>query len=1219
MEKKSFSVTRDTSGLFEATGFWSGDSIYFNIETHQFVITNCDISPENINDMIINYLHEKDENNGITRFEKEILSIIDSDRYPFPSIFSVNHTVRAHYSFQHIRRSIKEVLPHPPSLRTSWDDFYLWLKKQKKTPVEQKNYFCELIIETYTNCESSDFAYVTGLRLLLHPWLKFNIARWVEQKLTIDDIICLIANLDLNQELQISRREGPCSPDFFKKVEQLTEGRIAIPETYTPDNKHARVWYKFRLSMQMLLGILFARGYLMFPPVYVSKECWHANDIIRSRVYQMWPENWKWGRTDHETLAYRLISASTLRTLHDIPQNIRELITAAYGPYYKYTDPLLTKRLKEFQTEEELPSFPLTLLNGLKARRNKKPVKWSYEWCKQESDLPEAWLIFAKTLKDNRTHTVDGEINLLRTTLEWAWMERRFPSPSDIIATDLRDSGNPGRTDTLYAFIRSKTSSHWGLWNQVESSFRVVTLCSPESGIIQEDPFRTINNPFKNSKKRSGYTTTRTRIPNNIHAAMLHTLLSPDENGIPTYSLAKEILKNDWIVQFNPETKMNEWIFSPSRTNLLALLLILPLRKKQASWLDQGLLDPYIWDIDEKKYVSNSHKLKDRKYPSGTTHLSFNGRPTGVLQPIVNDWFSDNTYCIYVNTNKTQMWDPDNKRGYELWWPTGDLLNPDIDIADLTQQKQYLNRPYEIIEAQIKWIQQYDPNPEPITFIDWSSERLNKRMENDKELPFFTPIFRDLSTPYYRENGTPYFVPPTKMKLSYLLNAIAVHTEKQLKEEYGMDVSLTRSHIGEHAGSSFHNRVCLYDIHSFRVYGVSYLMEIGVPWPIVQMIVGHTTPVMTLYYNKMTSDFVHKIMSSQVRKSDYFSNFNEIAEDILKNNTQFITRNKQSNSVSGSDQEEEYRGFVSRPGGICPVGGLECQQGQVSIINDSIQYTSTEGRCGNCRFFCTTPAHLFQHQQVINDLFIQIRSLGKKQSFIANEIKALHFSQDASFENQSRLQELMAQLESLESETEPLVREWMNRREMATRSAEMLEPFVEYLKKHPQASAGKSMLLISPGTKDDLESRIEFHFQKAGEFELVRQSMLGAHFSGGVYQCSELTRYQMRDFLNNIMAHDNPQQLLFTIPDDAARDKVALLMAEAMVSCVGTESIQNAIDNRTGLRAGMLNESDYVRLEDFLNEVFNKAINQGASFSIETLLPEFLALTAQDGGKNVLS
>ena len=47
-------------------------------------------------------------------------------------------------------------------------------------------------------------------------------------------------------------------------------------------------------------------------------------------------------------------------------------------------------------------------------------------------------------------------------------------------------------------------------------------------------------------------------------------------------------------------------------------------------------------------------------------------------------------------------------------------------------------------------------------------------------------------------------------------------------------------------------------------------------------------------------------------------------------------------------------------------------------------------------------------------------------------------------------------------------------------------------------------------TSEELFSQIEFRMEKTGEFELARQTLLAAHLHGGIDQCSELSRRQLR-------------------------------------------------------------------------------------------------------------
>ncbi len=90
---------------------------------------------------------------------------------------------------------------------------------------------------------------------------------------------------------------------------------------------------------------------------------------------------------------------------------------------------------------------------------------------------------------------------------------------------------------------------------------------------------------------------------------MIDILLNPDKDGNPTYSWVRDYLKYDWFEWSDPKTGRKQNVWCPSRSACLALLLTLPIRQKQARWLDRGLLDQYIWNIDTDKWEQNMHIL----------------------------------------------------------------------------------------------------------------------------------------------------------------------------------------------------------------------------------------------------------------------------------------------------------------------------------------------------------------------------------------------------------------------------------------------------------------------------------------------------------------------------------------------------------------------------------------------------------------------------------
>ncbi|WP_454875325.1 hypothetical protein [Paraburkholderia xenovorans] len=69
----------------------------------------------------------------------------------------------------------------------------------------------------------------------------------------------------------------------------------------------------------------------------------------------------------------------------------------------------------------------------------------------------------------------------------------------------------------------------------------------------------------------------------------------------------------------------------------------------------------------------------------------------------------------FINTNKTQMWILQSPAAHQMPWPFVQLEH-ETDIAARTAM--WLNRPYAVIFDQLKWMNQYCPEPVPVSFAD---------------------------------------------------------------------------------------------------------------------------------------------------------------------------------------------------------------------------------------------------------------------------------------------------------------------------------------------------------------------------------------------------------------------------------------------------------------------------------------------------------------------
>ena len=140
-------------------------------------------------------------------------------------------------------------------------------------------------------------------------------------------------------------------------------------------------------------------------------------------------------------------------------------------------------------------------------------------------------------------------------------------------------------------------------------------------------------------------------------------------------------------------------------------------------------------------------------------------------------------------------------------------------------------------------------------------------------------------------------------------------------------------------------------------------------------------------------------------------------------------------------------------------------------------------------------------------------------------------------------------------------------------------------------------------SKDELFPSLKFNFKEVGEFELVRQTLLGAHLSGGIDKCEELTKLQIRDFLDRIMIHENTSHLMLKIKDESVKNKVAFLMAEALSSVAGPDMIQKALDKNTGLSGLGISHIQRDSLMNWIDGVFTNALSTNSDKTISSLIP----------------
>ena len=1199
---RKFFVTTDITKLAKTTGFWSKREVVFNQDPDAVVLLDPDLTIKDARRLIEKIL-QKELNISLRHWIDKGMSPTKTRDFKSmlmkPAALRSTFNLKKSYVFDNPK--FKSALVR----KKSWLGVYEWLNKTFSTEEEQKTEFVELL--TSAVIEAPDFisdsapgAYIFQLK---NKYFQKSLESWELKGLRMKEVVeSLISTWSPENLSTIPNQE--CTD----VLNSWSANGLVVPNSQEVTFSKLKA---IRCATEVFLGLLRISGKLLFAPnmhMHRLLMQYSAPKEFREKVLIFNTFN-TLNTADAKSLTGTIYGASTVENLEDIPENLREMVLSY--PCVSNLNRAFTACLSKLSYEHGGKPYQIKGLHGLRAKGGKSR-SYTTAWLKELKEIPPAWIKFSETLDIVSHNGQSARRSSIRPTIEWAWFERGFRKPSDITVTDLRDPHNPQRKDTLIAHISGQDiKDYWGKWQLIELSFKRIHNYSKlyENEFLPSNPFASLENPFKSRSSKNKNATHRLRIPNNHHEAMLQVLLSPDEKGMPTFSFVKDSLKWFWFDWENKVTGEVERTWCPSVARCLAFMMMLVPRSKQARWLDQGLLDERIWDVESSAYVENIHELRNWRHPStGKTHIDTYGRPSGVLQPIMDDYSDQKSGCIFVNTNKTSMWDPDNKIGYELWWPRSDQLL-DSDIAQKIDQAKYIDRPYLLIEAQLAWLAKYDPFPVPITFEDVPGDNYNL---NEKEsYPYFTPLFRDLSSiGHSKSTRRVIFTPAPKGKLERLFCAVAVEAERLLREQ-GLEAILTVPHK---SNPSYKGRKCIYDLHSLRVYGLSYLLEIGVPLTVAQMIMGHASPTMTLHYNKHSSDFVRSVIAGKISSTDILGDWTDIISDGQEGLRKFVVMNsgfRKNHIPHEIIDDADFTGFTSCHGGICIVGGTGCANGEVkeehrsSRRNTKIEYQPVRGGCGNCRFFATTPAQLFDHQMVINEMMITIRSVGKKQTVIADKLSDLQWENEGNCKVNIEIEGLKTQMEDIERQIEPLVREWLNRVNMAKETINNLDSFISFVREQKGDKGG--LMLISPSTCDDVAPEIEFRMEKTGEFELARQTLLAAHMSGGVEQASELSRLQVRNFIDQIMIHDDPKHLLLKIASEKVRDKVAFLLSEAMVATVGPDTVQKALDKNVGLKEIGVGRDEFDDLNILISGVFANAERLDERATFEQLLPTSLS------------
>ncbi len=1132
-------ITRDANLLIKARGYWSGDEILFN-HSNSVLIINKDLNTSNLQKVFKDYI------------EKETVALLES---AIKRSIAENKSL-TYYGFENVPSSQFNQKFYTSKNRS------ICLAKLSDTLISKgmtHNYIHDYYKDAWLNHYKNP---VDGI-IPLHKCpnnisvIYFNFLN----NGNIDNVDKLINDLLILGTIStdiITNRFNDVVNYAGKYITNTCFNSLEPGNLINIANKIAYVAGLVILLLRKHEYLLLPRGIIFnninsFKPIKYILNTDNSTITNNSSIGQTWQ--------------YELSCYNTIKSIKDLPVNFREL----HGSFPSNITRFLSDSLRFYADNNNLPTWPIDRLKS-----NKKIIYHQYtpSWCK-DFGMPEEWVLFIQTAFASSDSSENNKINSVRTLIQWAYIKNNINSPWDIVPHLLSNPFKPKDSSTLYMYLNScSASSKADEWRDSAKVFKWVCASSklkdsPYYGKSLSNPFENLENPFKTTKASKTF---RPRIPQNILEAMIDTLLEPDENGEPTFTWARSVTTSDnahFIDNLNDSDICLEWF--PARCTCLAMLLLIPIRSIQGRWLDQGLLDKYIFNPNTGKMELNTHPLANFKYENGKNHLEQYGRPSGVIQMAYDEIIGSEEPLIYISTNKTQLWDPSRKTGYEIPWPDGKRLESST-IEELRDKGRRLGYVYNVLKFQIRWLERFDNSPIPLTFYH-TSDRNHTNLNNDSllKLPMFTPIFRDFNEPIsYKYNGEIFqsFSPISKQKILGLFNSLAVETERRMRDA-GYNVTLTQTSTQQN------NPKCIFDVHSLRVAGISNLIEMGIPAHIVsEFVAGHMSLLMTLYYYKSTPAHIrehlyaawekngtHLSTASSVFNLEHFNSTSIHSPVVLRDTLEIFDDRSSATRILG---------------GICLAGGSGegCSIGAIYTSEKSGFYGPVQGGCGNCRFFRTGPPFLLEQAYAANDVMIKMRVRGSERKELTNELNRLRVLQDdgSSIGNLHMIEKELAMvrshIEGIESTLETLMSDWYNRFIMFVESEKLLKNGLE---------EKAQLTLLAVEGRDAFVSAPQR--SEASEFELLRTHVEHARVLkvSGVVLPDDAGR-MLREAMDIILNSLGSSKLLLSVPDKKLATTSASILANLLSDMIGDTDIQESLDKRTPLQLDIDLKSRFLQL-----------------------------------------
>lgn len=376
-------------------------------------------------------------------------------------------------------------------------------------------------------------------------------------------------------------------------------------------------------------------------------------------------------------------------------------------------------------------------------------------------------------------------------------------------------------------------------------------------------------------------------------------------------------------------------LWSPVRAVALYLKLELPLRLMQVRMLDSGEADTYRYERDaagDGRFAENTgpHAMGSAKRPymRGVFHRAQGATDAG----------------LFINTNKTaDINKAENDKGYVIPWANQPVLYWLVKLRDWQAKYNPVSAPVPWTELEYKHFGTTPPHPGVLAQRGTACFLFRDPCSNRPDLPVLTDVVELLW-----------------IRLLSRLQAVCAARGETFDD--GEPMVFVEPSLGRKVGNP------AFPLHALRVSLISYLiLDAGLdPVIVSKLIAGHSTIIMTLYYTKIGNLQMREVMEKAER---------EFFEADQKNHRRFLQEAtfEQASKQFAALSDDAFKAGAGAPGpsqvfddkGICPVGGMRCDEGGAKLIerqNETV-YGAVPGwprtrNCTSCRFFLTGPAYL---------------------------------------------------------------------------------------------------------------------------------------------------------------------------------------------------------------------------------------------------------------------